>query len=393
MNPFYFKEWSVDYVKILKDLISIDTSVPPGNNYAEAMNYIEPLFGGYGFQTAKIDIPSNQAEGRENRVNLVCHRQTAGKPRLIFYAHIDVVPAHGWEAFKPRVENGKIYGRGAADMKGAIPALLLALEKCKDQPLKYNASVVITTDEELSQASQLRYLSRFLQPVQGAYVFDLDSNFGYVSIAGLGALQMDIRVKGKSVHSGLSHLGENAVEKAVLLMDALMALKKEVTRRVSQVYTHPDTGLEKMVARLNINMVQGGLKVNIIPDECIISIDRRLIPEENINDARKEILETLSAVPGVTWEIASEFAIPTVPPCSDPITDELEKIMKEVTGEKGKYGEMGSGDLANIVTREWGGKEFGMGVIRSESNIHGKNEFVYQKDIEDLAEIIFRFLT
>jgi succinyl-diaminopimelate desuccinylase len=383
----------VDYVQILKDLISMDTSVPPGNNYQNAILYLEPLFGGLGFQTARILIPPDQAEGRENRVNLVCHRQAPGKPRLIFYAHIDVVPAQGWEAFKPRAENGKIYGRGAADMKGAIPALLLALEKCEDKSLKYNTSVVITTDEELSQASQLRYISRFLQPIQGAYVFDLDSNFGYVSIASLGALQMDIRVRGKSVHSGLSHLGENAVEKAILIMDALMGLKQKVIRRVSHVPAHPDTGLERMVSRLNINMVQGGLKVNIIPDECTISIDRRLIPEENIDDARKEILETLSAIPGVTWEVASEFAIPTVSPCTDPITDNLEKIVQEVTGEKGKYGEMGSGDLANIVTREWSGKEFGMGVIRSESNIHGKYEFVYQKDIEDLAEIIFRFLT
>jgi succinyl-diaminopimelate desuccinylase len=382
----------MDYVKILKDLISIDTSVPPGNNYREAILYLEPLFGELGFETARIEVPPNEAEGRENRVNLVCHRKNTGAARLIFYAHIDVVPAVGWDAFKPRVENGRIYGRGAADMKGAIPALLMALERCKSQSLKYNTSVVITTDEELSQASQLRYISPFLQPVQGAYVFDLDSNFGYVSIAGLGALQVDIRVRGKSVHSGLSHLGENAVEKAILLMDALLGLKQKVTRRESRVSAHPDTGLDKMVARLNINMVQGGLKVNIIPDECIISIDRRLIPEENIVEARREILETLSAVKGVSWEIASEFMIPTVPPCSDPITDELEGIMKEVIGKKGKYGEMGSGDLANIVTREWGGKEFGMGVIRSESNIHGKNEFVYQKDIEDLAEIIFRFL-
>jgi acetylornithine deacetylase/succinyl-diaminopimelate desuccinylase-like protein len=148
-----------------------------------------------------------------------------------------------------------------------------------------------------------------------------------------------------------------------------------------------------MVARLNINMIQGGLKVNIIPDQCVISIDRRLIPEENVAVARKEILDTLSAIPGVTWEIQREFDIPTVIPCIDPITDQLAEIMKGVMGEGGKYGEMGSGDLTNLVVNEWGGKEFGLGVIRSESNIHGNDEFVFQKDMEDLAEIIYRFLT
>jgi acetylornithine deacetylase/succinyl-diaminopimelate desuccinylase-like protein len=66
--------------------------------------------------------------------------------------------------------------------------------------------------------------------------------------------------------------------------------------------------------------------------------------------------------------------------------------MKEVAGQGGKYGEMGSGDLSNIVVNEWRAREFGLGVIRPHSNIHGNNEFVYQKDIEDLAEIIYRFL-
>jgi succinyl-diaminopimelate desuccinylase len=382
----------MDHVEILKHLISFDTSVPPGNNYAETVDYLVPLFQQVGFQTQKIEIPTEFASGREGRVALLCHRRDETKPRLLFYAHIDVVPAQGWDAFNPRIENGKIYGRGAADMKGSIPALLLALESYKDKQLKYNTTVMVTTDEEINQADQLRYLRQFLEPIKGAYFFDLDSNFGYVSIASLGALQMDILVKGKSVHSGLSNLGENAIEKASLLMNALMKLKSKVARRKSKVRAHPNTGLDRMVARLNINMIQGGLKVNIIPDECQISIDRRLIPEENISDARKEILDTLSGVEDVKWEIAGEFAIPTVPPLDDPIADQLEDVMNQVIGVRGKYGEMGSGDLANIVGNEWEGKEFGMGVIRTESNIHGKDEFVYVKDIEDLGEVIYHFL-
>ena len=382
----------MDFIKVLSDLIAIDTSVPPGNNYAKAIDYLEPLFSAAGFTTEKIPIPSSQAEGREGRVNLLCHRREPGKPRLVFYGHIDVVPAQGWDAFQPRVENGRIYGRGAADMKGAIVSLLLALKKCRDRTLKYDTSVIITTDEELNQADQLRYISRFLEPLKGTHFFDLDSNFASVSITGLGSIQMDIRVLGKSVHSGLSHMGENAVEKAVALINGLLELKKRVSQRTSRIPAHPNTGLDRMVARLNINMVQGGLKVNIIPDQCLISIDRRLIPEEKPADARKEILDVLSEVPDVRWEILNEYCIPTIMPCDDLLADELAGIMKEVIGEGGKYGEMGSGDLANIVVNEWGGSEFGLGVIRPESNIHGNHEFAYLKDIEDLGEIIYRFL-
>ncbi len=381
----------MDYIKILEGLLSIDTTVPPGTNYDKAISYLQPLFQEVGFETLKVNIPAEHAEGREGRVNLICHRRQPGKQRLIFYAHIDVVPARGWDAFKPRVENGKMYGRGAADMKGAIPALLLALEKFKGKPLKYDTSVMITTDEEFSQASQLRYLARYLQPLAGAYVFNLDASFGYVGIAGLGALQLNIRVKGKSVHSAMSHMGENAVENAALLMNALLELKSRVVKRKSKVDAHPDTGLSKMEARLNINMIQGGLKVNIVPDECVISVDRRLIPEENLEEAKKELVDTLSSVAGVNWELDEVFTIPTVPPLQAPVVDELARLIKEVTGRSGKFGEMGSGDLPHVVA-EWGGKEFSLGAIRPDCNIHGKDEFVYLKDIEGLADIIARFL-
>ena len=382
----------MDYVRILKDLIAIDTTVPPGLNYDKAVRYLEPLFKELGFETRKVTIPAEHAEGREGRVNLICHRREKGKPRLVFYGHIDVVPAEGWDAFKPRAENGKLYGRGAADMKGSIVALLLAMDSLRGKHLNFDVSVMVTTDEEFSQASQLEYLVQYLQPIAGAYFLSLDSSFGFVSIAELGAVQVDIKVKGKSVHSGLSHLGENAVEKAAPLLDALLGLKGRVEQRTSSIAASPDTRLDRMQARLNINMIKGGIKMNIVPDECLISVDRRLIPEENAEDAKKELLDTLASVPGVTWELAHTFVIPTVPPSDDPMVDRLVGVVSEVTGKGNKFGEMGSGDLSHIVAG-WGGRAFGLGVIRTECNIHGKDEFVYLQDIVDTAKIFARFLS
>ena len=382
----------MNYVEVLEDLISIDTTVPPGLNYDKAIDYLQPLFKELGFDTKTFIIPAEYAEGREGRVNLVCHRREKDKPRLIFYGHIDVVPAEGWDAFKPRVEDGKVYGRGAADMKGSIVALLEAMQSLKGKPLNFDVSVMVTTDEESSQATQIEYLRQYLEPVSGAYFFSLDSSFGYVSVAGLGALHVDIKVTGKSVHSGLSHLGENAIEKASLLIQALMDLKHKVEQRKSSVPAHPDTKLSRMEGRLNINMIKGGIKVNVVPDECLISVDRRLIPEENLEDARKELLDTLASVPGVTWQLERVHGIPTVPPTDDPIVDRLAGIIADTIGEGNKFGEMGSGDLSHIVAT-WGCKAFGLGVIRPECNIHGKEEFVYLQDIEDVAKIIARFLS
>ncbi|MBI2854376.1 MAG: M20/M25/M40 family metallo-hydrolase [Chloroflexi bacterium] len=383
----------MDHVGVLKDLISIDTTVPPGNNYGKAIEYLEPLFKQVGFQTEQVTIPEECAGGKPGRVNLLAHRRNRGKPRLIFYTHVDVVPAQGWSAFDPVVRDGKVYGRGAADMKGGIVALLLGMEKISRKQIKYDVSVMVTTDEEVGQAEQIRYLGRSLEPVEGASVFSLDSDFGYVSIADLGAIHMDVKVRGESVHSAMSHLGQNAIEKAIPLLNALMDLKPRVMQRHSKVDAHPSTGLRKMESRLNINVIRGGLKVNIVPDECTISIDRRLIPEERIDEARDELMQALYRVRDVRWEVDNIVLIPTVPPFKGSAGDDLAATIKQVVGEAGKYGTMGSGDFGPIVASDWRAGLFGLGVIRPECNIHGKNEFVFVKDIEQLAEIIAKFVS
>jgi succinyl-diaminopimelate desuccinylase len=383
----------MDYVNILSQMIEIDTSVPPGNNYSRMMAYLEPFFKNAGFDVQNVSIPPEHAEGLNGRVALIAHRRSPGKPRLIFYGHADVVPAAGWAAFTPTLKNGRLYGRGSADMKGAIVALLGAIETLKDTPLKYDVSVAITVDEEVNQASQLRYISHFLEPLKGATVFCLDSNFGYVSVAALGLLQMEVRVKGKSVHSGLSHMGTNAIENAVPLMNALLDLKKKVTARRSKVATHPETGLKVMEPRLNINMINGGLKVNIVPDSCTIAIDRRLIPEESDIEAEKELMAAISSVKGVEWDATIVHRMPSVPPCNSPSVGELERVIKEVTGQTGRFGEMGSGDLFHIVYNDWKAELMGIGSSRTDSNIHAIDEFVRMDDIRDLDEIIRRFVS
>jgi succinyl-diaminopimelate desuccinylase len=382
----------MDYLKLAEEIIAIDTSVPPGRNYEKSIDYLLPITMQLGFVSQKIQIPPEYSEGKNDRFALVGHRRYPGKPRLIFYNHIDVVPAEGWNAFQPEINNGRLYGRGAADMKGGIVGLLLGLDKVKDKTLKYDTSIMITTDEEYNQADQLRFLAKYLEPFMGASVFSLDTSFGFVSITNLGLLQMDVIVKGKSVHSAMAHQGENAIEKAVPLMEALLKLKRKVVHRKSKIKTNPDTGLKHMEGRLNLNVIKGGIKANIIPDYCTITVDRRLIPEEHIDTAEKEIIDTLKTVPDVNWEIGRVIRIPTTLPVHKVIVDELSGIIKKITGKTGKYGEMGSGDLSAIVTSEWGGIDFGIGAIRPESNIHGKGEYVYIKDIEDLGKIISQFL-
>ncbi|TET84419.1 MAG: M20/M25/M40 family metallo-hydrolase [Candidatus Nealsonbacteria bacterium] len=382
------------YVETLEDLIRIDTSVPPGKNYEVAIGRLEAEFRRVGCRTERIIIPPEYTRGLKGpRVNLLAHREVSGKPHLWFYTHIDTVPVRGWNGFRPRVEDGRVYGRGAADMKGAIVALLLALAKIGDRVPAWDISVMVTTDEEMlgQQAAQLEYLGQIQPSLQGAYIWDLDSDAGFIGIAGLGAIQMEIEVSGKTAHSAKSHLGVNAVEQAFLLMDHLRGLKKRVVQRKSKIPVHPDEGLETMVPRLNINVFQGGWKANVVPERCRISIDRRLIPEEDLDEAEAELMNALFSVKEVNWAVRRILKIPSYA-SDDPIADQLVKILEKVTGQKiSKYGGMGSSDLPGVAVK-WGAKVFGLGVFRPENNIHGKEEFVYLKDIEDLSEVIVNFL-
>ncbi len=383
------------WTKILFDLIRIDTSVPPGN-YERAIDYLAPRFEEVGCEVARIAVPRNLTKGfKTQRINLLAHRRRAGKPRLLIYTHIDTVGVRSWRGFTPRVEDGKIYGRGSADMKGAIVGLLWGLDKVKKKTLNWDVTAMVTTDEEMlgKQAPQLEYLGQFLEPLRGAYIWDLDSLAGQITIAGLGAIQMEIEIKGKSAHAALSHLGVNAIEKARLLMNALFGLKEKVEQRKSNIAVHPDTGIERMESRLNITIIKGGFKVNIIPDVCRVSLDRRLIPEENLEEAERELIDCISTASRNHWKIRKTLKIPTsaIDP-EDPIVCLIARVFEGVARQPaGKYGGMGSFDLSGVADK-WGAKVFSLGVFRPESNIHGRNEFVYIKDIEDLSEVAAQFL-
>jgi succinyl-diaminopimelate desuccinylase len=383
----------MDHVDVLCRLIEYDTSAVDARGCLAALAYLGNLFGECGCQTVQIPIPACEADGLSDRIALRADRRMPGKPRLLVYGHIDVVPAEGWDAYVPRRAEGRIYGRGASDMKGSISALVGALACIRGVAPAFDLTVLLTMDEETHQMSQLNYLTGYLDTGNHPHVLSLDAGFGYVSVANLGLLQMDITVQGHSVHSALAHLGRNAIEDAVALMAPLLELKRSIVRRKSDVPTHPATGLDFMEPRLNINLLNGGIARNIVPDRCMFTIGRRLLPEETVDGARAEILATLNSVRGVDWSVKRQFSIPSVALCRDPLARVLAKAIAEVTGATGTYGEMLSGELPAAASLFWGGDAFATGVIRPDNHIHGMNEFVFVSDLDRLVDVLARFLT
>ena len=393
----------LDLLDLLKKIISFKTVAPPGSNYREIVDWLVPIFQEMGFATRRLVMPQEVFASRcqdsrleGDRFNLKADLDVGREKTLVIYAHLDVVPAEGaWDTdpFQAVQKEGRIYGRGVSDCKGSIAALIAALRSLlkQGQP-RYNLSVLLTTDEEVGGYSGLCYLAD-LGEVKGDMMLCMDGFCDDVVIASNGIITWEATVHGRSAHSGSSFLGINAVERSIPVMQALMALKNEVQSRRSAVPSSSALeamGMKSLKPMLNITMINGGVKENIVPDRCTLRGDRRVIPEESMDEAMQELERALKPQEA---QLDLKF-YPGYPPMSvNPdhpwVSEVREAVQRGMSFYPRLSGAQGSLDQA-YATEKTGIPTCVFGVGRQlESNIHGLNENVRVSDLMGFA----RFLT
>jgi succinyl-diaminopimelate desuccinylase len=380
--------------KIFKKYIELDTSTSDGKNYPATIQLLQEFLNQVGFETKVLSIPVTVAKN-ENRQHLIARRnQSSDLPTLVIYNHIDVVPADYPGAFSFVVKDGKVFGRGTSDHKGSTVGVLAALEKLHKKPLRFNIIFIATTDEETNQIDQLRYLTPHLNLANETLVFDPDTLAGGVSIASLGLMQLEINIQGKSVHSGVSHLGINSVEQASQVIEYLKKNEKtRLEKQTSQFPSFPSTQIKQICSRCNINKINGGTANNVVPASCVITVDFRFIPEVSVADEVIGIVERLNQFCS-KQDIKAEVKV--VSTCESyfsqhPEAEKLNSVYQEITGEGGLYGVLGSTHAAQWC-KEMKVPHFGIGVARGDTNMHGVNEFAYIKDIQNLEETLIKYL-
>jgi len=297
--------------KMLSDLIRIDTTVPPGRNYPELVGFVEPLLERAGFRTETVIVPEEEwrriplpLEGE--RMNLVAYMDS-GKPPVSIYAHMDVVPAGtGWtvEPFAGKIENGEVYGRGAVDMKGTIPPAVVAMEVIKELGLepRFDVRLLLCTDEEIGIDPGAAYLARegyFKPPI---IHLEGGGQGPVMTSANAGSLKATITTIGREVHSGLSFMGINALEEMLPVIQELMDLKRRVELRESSFSSFPFPGVpsDKLTPTFNLNIMTAGEKLNIVPGQAELQIDRRFLPEEKVEDVQMEIEGAVDRARGIS---------------------------------------------------------------------------------------------
>jgi succinyl-diaminopimelate desuccinylase len=391
---------------VLKDLIAFKTIAPPGSSYHEVIDYLISIFKSMGFKTEKIVMPKEIFEARcqdarlmGDRVNLRASLDVGAKETLVIYTHVDVVPAgENWstDPFKMVLKDDRVYGRGASDSKGSIAGLIAALQTLlKHGKPKHNLSILLTTDEEVGGYSGLCFFAD-QGLIKGDYMLCMDGFSDDLVIGSNGIINWQVTVHGKSVHSGSSFLGVNALEKSLPVMDALMALKKEVQSKRSTLAASSAleaVGVVNLMPILNITMIHAGIKENIVPDRCVLRGDRRVIPEETMEGAMDQIQKKIGSL-----DVDADLKIfPGYPPMRmnpdhhwiEKVQEAIEKVtgtVPKLSGAQGSLDQAYATDKTKIPTAVYGvGRQM-------ESNVHAGDENVRVDDLVSFAKFLIELI-
>lgn len=259
--------------ELLKNLIQAETTDQKGE--LKAAEVISTEFSRSGIDS-KIDCWD------QTRANVVAHiKSMQRKGGLLFACHLDVVgPGEvAWKnpAFTAIETDGKIYGRGAVDMKGGTAVAVTAIRQIVDSGIKLKGDIIFcaVAGEETDSAGARRFVAdkswlTELAPEELAGVIIPEPTDFEIIVTHRGMLWLQISTKGKAAHSSVPHLGVNAINSMRLILNELENYDIEVE-------THKLLG----GCSMSVNTITGGKAMNVVPDKCIIGIDFRTLPGQN----------------------------------------------------------------------------------------------------------------
>jgi acetylornithine deacetylase/succinyl-diaminopimelate desuccinylase-like protein len=355
---------------LTKRLIAIPSDNPPGNRYEECARTLFAELDRLGFDDVR----------REG----ACVLASAGTgPRTLYFSgHYDVVPAQSRDQFQPRADGVNLFGRGSSDMKSGLAAMIHAAAAARDEGLLKTGriGIVLVPDEETAGPRGSRDLdSSGLLGRNGVGMLTPEPTGGVIWHANRGAISLRATLRGKAAHVGRQFEGVNAFECAVPVMARLLDIKKEVELRETQYNIAP------AAARKSILMLGGraeaGTNFNVTPDVCSFTIDRRINPEENLEDEKRRLHDTLEGFEIETLQ--EEPAAATS--AQDPLGLILSRNIASVTGKAPAF-EMCPGLLETrfYAARGIPAFAYGPGLLTVS---HGPNEFVPIPNITRCAAI------
>ncbi|MBU4305049.1 MAG: M20 family metallopeptidase [Candidatus Omnitrophica bacterium] len=384
-------------IALAKNIVEIPTVNPPGMNYERCVEFLELSCKKAGLKTRRYYVPKPELkklgiEAGFARVNLVASWDTGAKKTLHINGHYDVVPATGnWQTdpFKPRIKDGKLFGRGSEDMKANIACMISAVDVLQGLKIcpAVNVELSFTPDEETGGQTGLAYLLK-KKLIKADYAIGEGYEDDYAAIGNKGMLWLEVGVYGTSAHASTPYRGENAFEHMLEISRAVSGLESVLNRRRTRCVTR-----DKRDAYSTLvvgGKIAGGNKTNIVPDYASFSIDRRLIPEETVAEARRELEGIIRAKSAKNRNVRVKIRTttaeePVISKRDDHFLDVFSKALSSVLAKKLKTAIMPGGTDLRFFIRQ-GVPCLGYSV-KGGQRAHADNEFVYCKSIIDTTKI------
>ncbi|MFD1982980.1 acetylornithine deacetylase/succinyl-diaminopimelate desuccinylase family protein [Mesorhizobium newzealandense] len=294
-----------DVVALTADLIRFPTINPPGEAYRPCAEYLGARLKKSGFETEFIRAEGTPGDtDRYPRVNVVARFDGRSPGACVhFNSHIDVVEAgDGWtvDPFAGVVRDGKVYGRGACDMKGGLAASVIAAEAFMEVFPDFPGAIEIsgTVDEESGGFGGVAHLARlgyFSKPRVDHVIIPEPLNKDRICLGHRGVWWAEIETRGEIAHGSMPFLGDNAVRHMGAVLQAFEdELFPALDRKMTRMPVVPE-GARR--STMNINSIHGGQTEDFrpglpspnVPDSCRLTIDRRFLLEEDLGTVKGEV--------------------------------------------------------------------------------------------------------
>ncbi len=383
----------MDVTSLLAELVRLPSINPMGRALPEDLifesrvtKYMETFFKNLGARTERTQIQP----GREN---LVAFLDPPGEPSktILFEAHQDTVPVDGMtiDPFGAKIESGKLFGRGACDVKGGMASMATAFARLFKQKKAGMPQLIMacTIDEEHGfQGIQSIVNQPWLKAKDPKSIWAVVAEPTRLHIvnAHKGAVRWDLQCKGVSCHSSTPEKGKNAI----YYMAKLLPHVEQYAKHLASMPGHPRLGK----ATLSCGTIRGGASVNTVPDFCAVQVDRRLLPGETPDGAVKQFREWLGQkCNDIPFEVTDPWlAAPALGDEYSPkLVEALGKSIKSRIGTLEIDAEPYGTDAASLCEAFIPAVVFGPGSI---AQAHTKDEWIEIEQLKIAEEILYDFV-
>jgi succinyl-diaminopimelate desuccinylase len=344
-------------VELTRELVQFPTVNPPGEAYKPCARHLGHRLSRAGFELSYVRAEGALGDSdRYPRINVIARYQGRGPgPCVHFNGHIDVVEAgHGWSVnpFAGVVRDGRLYGRGSCDMKGGIAAAVVALESILAAGIKFDGALEVsgTVDEESGGYAGVAYLAergRFSRPQVDHVIIPEPHCVDGVCLGHRGVWWAEIETLGRVAHGSMPFLGECAIRHMGAFLNRVerQLLPRLATRQTAMPIVPPGA----RQSTLNVNSVHGGqpeghdgLPSPVVADSCRMTIDRRFLLEEDLDEVKAELVGILDQLrhdrPGFAYRIRDLMEVlPTQTAKDAPVVRAVAAAIEQVTGRRPEF--------------------------------------------------------